>query len=145
VMDGLYDAAVLAFAGLHRLEMDDQISQILPLDVMLPAPGQGALGIQCRSADEQVLTLLDPINDSAVRHAVTAERTFLSTLEGGCSAPIGAYATATDSGAWQMESIILSPDGQTTIRLQGQDDNAAHLGRKMAQQALEQGAGDILG
>ena len=90
--DGPYDAIILAYAGLERLGLLEATSQVLPLGQMLPAPGQGALGIQCRDEAES-LALLAPLNDISTNVAVTAERTFLSGLGGGCAMPIAAYAT----------------------------------------------------
>ena len=143
VRGGLYDAAVLATAGLERLEMGHEISEKLSPDVMLPAPGQGALGIQCRADDDETKRFLTAINDETVRGAVTAERVFLATLQGGCSAPIGAYAQATDNG-WKMTAVIASTDGAQQIHVTGHAEDATELGKQLAAQALDRGARELL-
>lgn len=143
VQAGEYDAAVVAATGLQRLEMTDVISEWLDMDVMLPAPGQGALAVQCRADDTATLSLLAAIDEADVRRAVTAERAFLNGLGGGCSAPVGAYATRTANGL-QLQALVGSPDGRQMIRVSGSGDDAWGLGRQLAQQAIAQGAGDIL-
>lgn len=140
-----YDASVMAAAGLQRLDMAEVISQWLPLDVMLPAPGQGALGVQCRASDEQTLSLLAGINVETVRAATTAERHFLQALGGGCSAPIAAYATPTgENGELYMRALIASPDGQQIIRVAGKGADPFELGKRLAGEAKVQGADAIL-
>lgn len=94
VLAGDYDAIVLAAAGVHRLALSRHISQYLPLDLVLPAPGQGAIALQCRTSDRTAATALALLDDSRVHAAVDAERTFLETLGGGCGAPVAAYADA---------------------------------------------------
>src|SRR5919108_5788245 len=89
-LEGQYDAILLAGAGLTRLGLGSQVTEWLPLDVMLPAPGQGALAVQCRSTDETTLGLLSALEDESTRRAVTAERAFLSRLGGGCAVPVAA-------------------------------------------------------
>lgn len=143
VMNGDYDATLLAAAGLTRLGMEQVISQWLALDLMLPAPGQGALAVQCRAADAAVLAFLAALEDVSVRTAVTAERTFLSALGGGCSAPVAAYAQTQPDGQVQMQALVAAPDGRTVIRVQGTGDGAL-LGSQLAQQALDQGAAHLL-
>lgn len=144
-LEGDYDASVMAAAGLQRLDMADVITQWLPLDVMLPAPGQGALGVQCRADDEQTLACLAAINDEMVRAATAAERHFLQALGGGCSAPIAAYATATgENGELHMRALIASPDGQQIIRVAGNGTDPRQLGERLAEAAKTQGANAIL-
>src|SRR5512134_1037358 len=92
-LEGQYDAIILAGAGLTRLGLDQHVTEWLPLEVMLPAPGQGALAVQCRAADQTTLGLLAALEDESVRKAVTAERAFLQALGGGCAVPVAAYAT----------------------------------------------------
>ena len=144
--DGPYDAIVLALAGLERLERAGEISQQLPLEVMLPAPGQGALAVQCR--DERASrALLAPITHRATTLAVTAERAFLAALGGGCAVPVAAYAevkqrrltlrgrvTATD-GSRQVDVTL---EGSATLK------GAITLGQQLAELALEQHADKIL-
>jgi hydroxymethylbilane synthase len=143
--DGPYDAIILAYAGLERLGLLEAISQVLPLGQMLPAPGQGALGIQCRDEAES-LALLAPLNDSSTNAAVAAERSFLSGLGGGCAMPIAAYATEED-GRLRLTGRVSSPDGQKQIDVQGDGlpEEAWQLGNRLAHDALAQGATKLLG
>lgn len=142
--DGPYDAIILAYAGLDRLGRLDAISQILPLEQMLPAPGQGALGIQCR--DELASRKrLAPLNHDSTSAAVTAERSFLAGLGGGCAVPIASYATLQD-GQLTLQGRISSLDGSQKINVQGKGslETARELGLNLAEQALAQGAGVLL-
>ena len=97
VREGQYDAIILAAAGVRRLGLDEHVTEYIPLDKMLPAPGQGALAVQCRAGDRRVLDLLQPLEDKATRMAVEAERAYLEGLGGGCSLPIGAYANVDET------------------------------------------------
>ena len=144
VQQGDYDATVLAAAGLERLGLVDAITEWLTLDVMLPAPGQGALAVQCRADDPVIRELLAVIDHAATRAAVSAERQFLHELGGGCSAPVAAYATATTPATGlHLCAFVASPDGQRVVRVQGEGD-AATLGSQLAQQALAQGVASWL-
>jgi hydroxymethylbilane synthase len=145
-----YDGIVLAAAGVVRLGLDAKITQHLPLDVMLPAPAQGALAVQCRAKDSATLALLHPIHHLPTGAAVAAERAFLSGLGGGCSAPIAAYAQPSESGAddrslW-LQGCVASLDGQRTVRVSGNGHlhAAVELGRRLAEEALAQGAYELL-
>ncbi len=144
VREGLYDAAVLATAGLKRLDLQDEASAWLSFDVMLPAPGQGALAVQCRADDRETLELLRAIDDRDTRRAITAERHFLQNLGGGCSAPIAAYARCLDENRLEMNALIASPSGATSIRVSGSGANPYELATELAGEALTMGAGDIL-
>lgn len=149
---GPYDAIVLACAGMERLGYLDAISAVLTTDEMLPAPGQGALGIQCR-AEAESCALLAPLNDHATALAVTAERAFLAGLGGGCSVPIAAFATL-QGGALELRGRVSATGGAqqtdvaTTIALVGtaaQQMTAARIGGEaLAQVALDQGAAALL-
>jgi hydroxymethylbilane synthase len=139
----LYDATVLAAAGLERLGLTGHVTEWLDWETMLPAPGQGALAVQCRTQDASTLALLAVIDDAAVRTAVTAERTFLNVLESGCSAPVGALAT-TDGQTITMSALVAAPSGQKLIRVQGQGRDPQQVGQTLAQEAIRQGAGQIL-
>lgn len=148
VLNGDYDAAVLALAGLERLGLVDHITERLALEVMLPAPGQGALAVQCRADDQATLALLAAIDDAAVRAAVTAERAFLHGLGGGCSAPVAAYAQVTEEAGQRqihLQALVGSADGQQVIRVSGTGRTAPNLGEQLARQALQQGAATLLG
>jgi len=141
---GPYDAIVLAYAGLRRLGMMDVVSQILPIDSFLPAPGQGALGIQCR-VESASLSMLEPVNNSASQVAVEAERAFLSGLGGGCSLPIAAYADV-DDGQLTLRGRVSSPDGEHQIDLlsQGKPEHARQIGAALALEALALGSAELL-
>jgi hydroxymethylbilane synthase len=141
---GPYDAIVLAQAGIERLGLAEAITEVLPLDLMLPAPGQGALAVQCR--DEQALAaLLAPLDDRATRAAVEAERAFLAGLGGGCSVPVAAYGVLCD-GQLAVRGRVTAVDGsrQIDVTIQGDPGDAAALGRQLAQQARAAGAGSLL-
>lgn len=143
VQTGEYSGILLAAAGVIRLNLTDHISQWLPLEIMLPAPGQGALAVQCRADDQSTLDLLAAIHDDQSAAATTAERTFLSSLGGGCSAPIAAYARF-DTQQLHLTGLIATPDGQQTIRIQGRGDDPFSLGYQCARQALAEGAERLL-
>lgn len=147
VLDGKYDATVMARAGLERLGLSEHITDQLGLEVMVPAPGQGALAVQCRAGDGRVLAMLAAIDRPPVRAAVRAERVFLAELGGGCSAPVGAFARTERSAApWRltMTAVVGSRDGGRLIRLETVGDDPESLGKSMAREALQRGAGDIL-
>ncbi len=141
--EGLYDAIVLAGAGLVRLGFADRISQWLPLDAMLPAPGQGALAVQCRLQDAQTLELLTAIEDSAVRAATSAERAFLEGLGGGCSLPVAAYAEQRQ-GQLHLHGRLISLDGRQVIDCHAAGEDPQAIGLECARQAIEQGAAELL-
>jgi hydroxymethylbilane synthase len=146
-LDGQYDAIILAGAGITRLGLEEHVTQWLPLDVMLPAPGQGALGIQCRADDEETLSLLSALEDAPTRAAVTAERQFLLGLGGGCAVPVAAYAeqmTREQRTEIRLSGLVSSLDGKKIIRVHGQSDDPLQLGDRLAEQALTEGAQEIL-
>ena len=143
LFEGQYDAIVLAQAGISRLGLDDHITQILPIEIMLPAPGQGALAVQCRKDDLEILRYLSALEDQRTRDAVEAERTFLGALGGGCSLPIGAYAEYLN-GELRMQASVVSTDGAHHFRVEGQDRDPIALGENLAREALALGAGKIL-
>ncbi|MBA3332437.1 MAG: hydroxymethylbilane synthase [Actinobacteria bacterium] len=144
VQDGEFDAVVLAAAGVLRLGLEGAVTEWLETDTMLPAPGQGALGVQCRADDERVLTLLAAIDDPGARAETTAERVFLRALGAGCTAPVGARAQALESDVRvRMEALVASPDGRQVVRVAGEGE-AAELGERLAREALAAGAGEIL-
>ncbi len=143
VREGQYEAAVLAAAGVLRLGLSEHIAEWFSLDRMLPAPGQGALAVQCRAEDEQILGLLRPLNSKSVQDAVTAERTFLSQLGGGCLLPVGAYAE-TREGDIKLLGMVASVDGRTVVRVSGRGSVPRELGEKLGAEALARGAREIL-
>jgi hydroxymethylbilane synthase len=144
--EGVYDAIILASAGLERLNQAHVISEVLSLDDMLPAPGQGALAVQCRD-EQDSRTLLEPINHAASEITVTAERAFLSGLGGGCALPIAAYAVV-ENAVLHLHGRVTAQDGskQIDVHLDGNAEikAAQELGRKLAQLALSQGADSLL-
>ena len=141
--DGQYDAIVLAQAGLVRLGLEAHISQVLPYKTMMPAPGQGALAVQCRQGDRETLELLAILDDSVTRAEVEAERRFLEALGGGCSLPVGALAELRQ-GEIYMQAVVVSPDGKRSIRVTGSGLEPGLLGAELAGEALEKGAGEVL-
>lgn len=143
--DGEYDAIILATAGLVRLEMEDRIKQRMPDDVSLPAGGQGAMGIECRSDDLETLKLLEPLQHEETAIRVTAERAVNERLNGGCQAPIACFATLADDQIY-IRGLVGSPDGKTMIEsdIMGHKEDAKHLGVKLADELLHKGADKIL-
>ena len=146
-LDGQYDAIILAGAGLTRLGLDQHVTEWIPLDVMLPAPGQGALAIQCRADDQTILSLLAALEDDSTRKAVTAERAFLSGLGGGCAVPVAAHAESgirNDELGITLRGVVASPDGENIIRVEGYGNNPLELGKRLADEAIAQGAQKLL-
>lgn len=147
---GDLDAVVLAAAGLSRLGRLEMVSEFLDPSVMLPAPGQGALAVECRTADAAEGPLsraLAAYDDTASRLAVTAERALLARLEAGCTAPIGALARVTELGL-ALEAVVCSDDGARTLRRysstsQADEDGARALGIRMAEELLAAGAAEL--
>jgi hydroxymethylbilane synthase len=142
-MDGRYDAIILAGAGLTRLGLDNHVTEWLSLDGMLPAPGQGALAVQCRLDDRETLDLLAALEDKATLKAVTAERAFLSGLGGGCSVPVAAYAKV-EGKTILLTGLVISEDGKKAIHVKRTGTDANLLGNELAQRAIAQGANEIL-
>jgi hydroxymethylbilane synthase len=152
VTEGELDAVVLAAAGLARLGRLDEAAEVLDPGQMLPAPGQGALAVECRTADESLArTLAELLDDAPTRAAVTAERTLLAALEAGCTAPVGALADVAlgDSGDDELylRGVVASVDGSRAIRLSatGPLAESVGLGRRLAAQLIEEGAADLIG
>jgi hydroxymethylbilane synthase len=141
VTDGKLDAVVLARAGLARLGRLSEVTETLDPIQVLPAPGQGALGIECRDDDDAVLKALAPLEDPAVRAAVTAERQLLATLEAGCTAPVGALAEVVDGEdgpeLW-LRGALGQEGGVRRLSANGPVDDPRALGRALANELLEQ-------
>jgi hydroxymethylbilane synthase len=142
---GEYDALVLAAAGLQRLEMPDRIHQVIPAEISLHAVGQGALGIECRADDTEVLELLKALQHQPTADRCYAERAFLRELEGGCQVPIGVN-TAIDGDSLTLTGIVAALDGQRVVKgeIAGNKADAEKLGTELAQQLRQQGAQEIL-
>jgi hydroxymethylbilane synthase len=139
------DALVLATAGLRRLGLDDRIFVPVPIDLCVPAPGQGTIVVQARTADDATIALLDRINDADSLLCLEAERAVVSRLRGGCQMPIGAHASIA-AGVLTLRCVVAEPDGSRVLRAnaQGPADAAVSLGHDAAERLLTAGAGDIL-
>ncbi|MEX0711491.1 MAG: hydroxymethylbilane synthase [Pirellulales bacterium] len=142
---GQYDALVLAEAGLARLGLAGRITQILPRDLMLPAVGQGALGIEARQDDTATRGVLAPLNDLGTQQAVLAERAMLAALRGGCLAPVAAWGRREDA-LLHLVGVVLAADGSRRLEASGSaaPDQAEQLGQAVAEQLLSQGAGQLI-
>jgi hydroxymethylbilane synthase len=143
--EGEYDAIVLAEAGLTRLGLKDRITQVLPKDIILPAVGQGALGIEIRANDARAQAAVAPLDDADTRASVIAERTLLAELRGGCLAPIGAWGRV-EQGTLKLDAVVLSADGQTKISgaQAGLPQHAEAIGKAVAHQLHQQGSDDLI-
>lgn len=143
--EGQYDAVVLAKAGLDRLGWSAKISDVFSPDLMLPAVGQGALGVECRAEDSAVADLLRPLDHAETRAAVTAERALLAALEGGCQVPLGAWARF-ENNQLILDACVLSPDGTDCVRdrCASSPREPDSLGRLLARKLLDAGAARIL-
>ncbi len=144
VTEGGLDGVVLACAGLARIGYAGAITQVFEPDEMLPAPGQGALAVECRADDPGLAVLLEAVTDQASMAAVTAERSLLEALSAGCSAPIGAYAAGTEQ--LRMRAAVISADGSRVLRAHGTGPSAEarRLGRDLAEELLRRGAADLI-
>jgi hydroxymethylbilane synthase len=139
VKEGQYDAILLAGAGVLRLGLEANVSQWLPLEVMLPAPGQGALAVQCCAGDVATRQILAALEDAATRMATEAERAFLAGLGGGCSLPVAAYAIS-DGERVELEGRVAAIDGGAVISCRAAGVDPVRTGQACARQALAQGA-----
>ena len=142
---GNYDAIVLAKAGLDRLGLGANITEVLQTDVSLPAAGQGAIGIEARADDAETLGILSALDHAETRCAVEAERAVLAGLEGGCQVSIGAWGRV-EGGKLVLDVVVLSPDGTQRLRetISGAPEEAATLGERIAAKMLERGAAVLL-
>ena len=142
---GEYDAILLAAAGLKRLGLQERISALLPAELSLPANGQGAVGIECRLDDNELLSLLAPLEHPQTRQRVLAERAMNRALQGGCQVPIGAYAELEGDTLW-LRGLVGLPDGSRILRaeLRGAVGEPEALGQALAEQLLTQGAAELL-
>ncbi|MCG2520098.1 hydroxymethylbilane synthase [Staphylococcus epidermidis] len=140
-----YDAIILAAAGLKRMGWSDNIvTTYLDRDILLPAIGQGALGIECRSDDKELLDLLYKVHNHDVAQCVTAERTFLSEMDGSCQVPIGGYATIAQDNQIEFTGLIMSPDGKERYEHTALGTDPVKLGIEVSQVLKKQGAYDII-
>jgi hydroxymethylbilane synthase len=143
--EGRFAALILAEAGLERLGLGNVITEKLSPDWMLPAVGQGALGLECRADDKGTKSLIGGLEDWPTRQAVDAERSFLRALGGGCLAPIGALAEV-EGPTLNLRGVVLSPDGRLRLAgaISGLLEDAEAIGERLAEDLLGQGAGNIL-
>jgi hydroxymethylbilane synthase len=141
VESGELDAVVLACAGLARIGRLDAVTQVFGPDEMLPAPGQGALAVECRADRADLASLLACVDDPVSRAATTAERSLLAALQAGCLAPVGAYAAGAD--VMRLDGVVVAADGAAALRARagGPAAQAEHLGRQVAADLLSRGAG----
>ncbi|MFJ6516586.1 hydroxymethylbilane synthase [Streptomyces sp. NPDC091406] len=155
VRDGKLDAVVLAAAGLSRLGRSGEVTDFLPVDTVLPAPGQGALAIECAASGADLAAALAELDDPYTRVAVTAERALLAALEAGCSAPVGALADLQVDGQvvneLRLRGVVGTTDGSSLVQLSTtgpvptSHDDAAALGRELASEMLAKGAAGLMG
>jgi hydroxymethylbilane synthase len=159
VREGEVDATLLAAAGLERLGLLDEATEVFPPEVLLPAPGQGALAVQARAGDTRTLELLAAVDDADARAATTAERAFLRALGAGCTAPVGAHAMiapaqtpssdepsdTVSQGLFRvgLDGLVASPDGSEVVRVSGEGE-PVEVGERLARDALGVGARAIL-
>jgi hydroxymethylbilane synthase len=143
--EGVVDAVVLAAAGITRMGWEDRITHRIPVDQMVPAVGQGAVGVEIREDDELMQELCFGMTHQDTRTCVTAERVVMRRLEGGCQVPIGAYARVRGD-ALIMDGLVASLDGKVLLResLEGTPDDPVGLGERMVERLLELGAKDVL-
>jgi hydroxymethylbilane synthase len=143
---GEFDAILLAVAGLVRLEMTARIRQRIDPSSLLPAVGQGVMGIECRGDDQRALELIQCLNDRDSETAIIAERRVNAALDGGCQVPIAAYADTPASGRLRLRALVGTPDGKTLLNAEDSDspERADELGARVGRSLIEQGARNIL-
>ncbi|WP_037290421.1 hydroxymethylbilane synthase [Saccharibacillus sacchari] len=140
-----FDAILLAAAGLKRMGWEDRITSYLPVEICLPAVGQGALGIQCREDDAELLELLGRYQDGDTARTVAAERSLLASLNGGCQVPIGAYAVLDEDGKTvHLTGLVGKPDGSLLLKESATGTDPEALGREVARLLADRGADEIL-
>lgn len=144
--EGGYDALVLAAAGLRRLGLGDRISALVPIEVCIPAPGQGAIAIEIREDDAVTRRAVEALNDEDTAVALEAERALVAALGGGCQLPLGGIALPTPDGQLELSAIVISADGSSVVRrsVTGEMTVPYAVGAKVARMLLEAGAGTIL-
>jgi hydroxymethylbilane synthase len=142
---GLFDALVLAWAGMKRLGLINQISEVIHPDLCLPAVGQGAIGIEIKAGDSLLQEIAAVMDNQESRQAITAERAFLGELEGGCRVPVGALGTAS-MGRILLEGVVAGPAGSKLLRASviGKTDEAEEVGKQLAARMIEMGAAELL-
>ncbi|MEU7881984.1 hydroxymethylbilane synthase [Microbispora bryophytorum] len=146
VTSGELDAIVLAAAGLVRIRRDGEIAQVFEVDEMLPAPGQGALAVECLAGRDDLIELLSAVDDPLTRAAVDAERSVLAALEAGCAAPVGAFASG-DGHILNLTAAVVAVDGARSVRksASGPSATAVEMGRELAAAMIAEGADTLMG
>lgn len=137
------DGILLAYAGLKRMDWTGEVTEVLPKEIMLPAVGQGTLGIEGRKGEKEIEAILLRIHDPETEIRTAAERAFLDRLEGGCQVPIAAYAEV-ENGEVTLEGLVASPDGKRVFRALRKGKDPVEIGIILAEELLAQGAGEIL-
>jgi hydroxymethylbilane synthase len=141
--EGLADGILLAGAGLDRLDKTEWVRERLAVEEMCPAPGQGALGIESRAGDERILEAVAFLDDPTTRFCVTAERAALGALGGGCQVPIGVHCRLGLDGGYEILGVVADPDGRRVVRSEASGRVAEDLGRSLAEDLMQQGAGEL--
>lgn len=142
--EGQFDAILLAAAGLHRVGWENLITEYLDVDVLLPAVGQGALGIQCRSDDTEVISVLERLNDPDTAFAVTAERAFLKRLDGDCQVPVGAFGVVHHGRSVSLTGLVAEPRAKHVYRHSASGTDPVQVGEQLADEVAAMGARDVL-
>lgn len=142
--EGRFDAILLAMAGLIRLGRAHEITEALEADTLLPAPGQGAIALECRSDDAAVASAVASLHHAPTAAAVGAERAFLARLGGGCNVPLGAFAEPEADGGLRLRALVARVDGSAVVRGERLGSDPLGLGRGLAEELLERGAGELL-
>jgi len=141
--EGMADAILLAGAGLDRLDKTEWVRERIAVEVMCPAPGQGALGIESRAGDVRILDAVAFLDDATTRFCVTAERVALGALGGGCQVPIGVHCRLGFDGVYEILGVVADPDGSRVVRSEASGRVAEDLGRSLAEDLMQQGAGEL--
>ena len=140
--EGRFDAILLAMAGLVRLGRQDEVAEALNPVQFIPAPGQGVIGLECRAGDTPILEATAPLHDAATARRVEAERALLAGLGGSCNVPLGAYADISGRSL-RLWAFLARPDGSHMVRRHGEGDDAAELGRRLAEELLDWGGSPL--
>ena len=141
--EGRFDAIVLALAGLTRLGHAAEAAEVLDVDVLLPAPGQGVIALECRADDTAVAAAVAPLDHAPTARCATAERVFLAALGGGCNLPLGAHAQL-DCERVRLRALVAREDGSLTLRGDAEDADPTELGQRVARQLLTNGAAALI-
>jgi hydroxymethylbilane synthase len=142
--EGRFDAILLAMAGLTRLDRAGEVTEALDPRLFVPAPGQGAIALECRDADQTVRDAVSPLDHAPTARAVAAERAFLAALGGGCNVPLGAHAFAAGADL-ELVAFVAAADGRVLLRAERRGTDACALGRALAEDLRARGADSLLG